>query len=117
MAAEKGHPEATYVYGMIMLARGGESGQQALSLLNSIYSRLGDSKICECREIFNSVLGFLWVHNKISVEEVNFKCQKRKHVNNVRRMNVDEDKEILKCDLCIWSRELNAFCKISNSFS
>lgn len=44
MAAEKGHPEATYVYGMIMLARGGESGQQALSLLNSIYSRLGVRK-------------------------------------------------------------------------
>ncbi|PWA85461.1 tetratricopeptide-like helical domain-containing protein [Artemisia annua] len=111
MAAEKGHPEATYVYGMIMLARGGEPGQQALSLLNSMYSRLGDSKICECREKFKSVLGILWVRNKISVEEVNFKCQKRNHVNNVRRMNFDEDEEILKCDSCMWSRKLNAFCK------
>ncbi|GJS26395.1 hypothetical protein Tco_0487015 [Tanacetum coccineum] len=41
MAAEKGYPEATYVYGMIMLLHGGESSQQALSLLNTMHSRPG----------------------------------------------------------------------------
>ncbi|KAI3741107.1 hypothetical protein L1987_58774 [Smallanthus sonchifolius] len=113
-AVEKGHPEATYVYGMILLSSG---DQQGLNLLNSMnYSRSRYGNVEDCRDKISSVLSQMWINNPITLEKVNTKCRERDHAVRFRRRSwsFDEDKEISSCDTCFWYRELINFCKIMN---
>ncbi|MFS7934202.1 putative F-box protein [Helianthus anomalus] len=116
-AVEKGHSEATYVYGMILLSGGDQSSQHGLNLLNSMNcSRSRNWNVRECRDKIDTILSRMWINNRIALEKVNTKCQKRDHVIRFekRGWSLDEDIEISSCHTCLWYRELVYFCRIMN---
>ncbi|KAK9056341.1 hypothetical protein SSX86_027431 [Deinandra increscens subsp. villosa] len=117
IAAEKGHPEATYVYGMILLSGGDKSSQEGLNVLNSLrYSRSSYWNVQDSRDKVYSILSHMWIYNLITLEKVKTSCQKRDHVIRFERRgwSLDEDKEISSCDTCLWYRELVYFYKVMN---
>lgn len=102
--------EATYVYGMIMLSRGGQSSQQGLNILNSMkVSRSNYLKIRECRAKIKAIIREMWINNSISLNEVGCKCEDR---NNIRKRKFDDEDDVIGCDACGWYREVISFCKI-----
>lgn len=110
-ASEKGHVEATYVYGMILLSRGGQSSQQGLNILNSMkVSRSKNLKIRDCRAKIKAIIREMWINNSISLNEVRCKCQER-NVCFVKR-KFDDEEDIVGCDACGWHREVISFCKM-----
>ncbi|KAK9056348.1 hypothetical protein SSX86_027438 [Deinandra increscens subsp. villosa] len=116
-AVEKGHPEATYVYGMILLSGGDKSSQEGLNVLNSLrYSRSSSWNVQDSRDKVYSILSHMWIYNLITLEKVKTSCQKRDHVIRFERRgwSLDEDKEISSCDRCLWYRELVCFYKVMN---
>ncbi|XP_076942113.1 F-box protein At2g35280-like [Bidens hawaiensis] len=86
-AVEKEHPEATYVYGMILLSRGDDqSDQQGLSRLNSMNnSRSRCWNVGESRNKVGSILNHIWINNQLTLESVNTKCRKRDHATRIQR--------------------------------
>lgn len=113
-ASEKGHVEATYVYGMILLSRGGQSSQQGLNILNSMkVSRSKNLKIRDCRAKIKAIIREMWINNSISLNEVRCKCQERNN-NNVCfvKRKFDEEEDVIGCDACGWHREVISFCKM-----
>nr|XP_043608534.1 putative F-box protein At1g67623 [Erigeron canadensis] len=113
-ASEKGHVEATYVYGMILLSRGGQSSQQGLNILNSMkISRSKYLKIRECRAKIKAVIREMWINNSISLNEVGCNCEERNKIYiKKRKFDEEEDIDVLSCDACGWYREVISFCKI-----
>ncbi|GJW01382.1 uncharacterized mitochondrial protein-like protein [Tanacetum coccineum] len=92
-ATEKRHVEATYVYGMILLSRGGQSSQQGLNILNSMkVSRSNYLKIRECRAKIKSVIREMWINNSISLNEAGCKCQEKNIC--IRKRNFDEEEDV-----------------------
>ncbi|KAI3817481.1 hypothetical protein L1987_11273 [Smallanthus sonchifolius] len=111
-ASEKGHAEATYVYGMILLSRGGQSSQQGLNILNSMkVTRSKYLKLRECRAKIKAILREMWINNSISLNEVKCKCQER-NMLCVRKRKFEEEEEVICCDACGWYLEVISFCKI-----
>lgn len=113
-ASEKGHVEATYVYGMILLSRGGQSSQQGLNILNSMkISRSKYLKIRECRAKIKGVIREMWINNSISLNEIGCTCQERNNIYiRKRKFDEEEDIDVLSCDACGWYREVISFRKI-----
>lgn len=104
-AAEKGHPAATYVYCMILLSKGDQSG---LNLLNS---RSKDWKIQVCRDKIRWVLSQIWINNKISLQQNNFfNCHHQHHATGF-------DRQVSSCQSCMWYQELRVFSKIVNGIA
>ncbi|KAI3800338.1 hypothetical protein L1987_28428 [Smallanthus sonchifolius] len=60
-AVEKGHPEATYVYGMILLSSGDQQGLNLLNFMN--YSRSRNWNVQDCRDKISSILSQMWINN------------------------------------------------------
>ncbi|MFS8031341.1 putative F-box protein [Helianthus anomalus] len=117
MAVEKGHLEATYVYGMILLLGGDQSSQKGLKLLNSMkYSRARHWNVRDCRDKVDTILSRMWINNRITLKKVNTKCQERDHAIRFekRGWSLDEDSEISNCHTCLWYRELVYFCRMMN---
>ncbi|XP_076948746.1 putative F-box protein At1g67623 [Bidens hawaiensis] len=114
-AAEKGHSEATYAYGMILLSRGDDqSSQQGLNLLNSMNnSKSRNWNVQDCRNKIDSILSRMWINNSVTLEKVDTNCQEQDHVIRFKRRgwSLDKDEEIACCDTCLWYRELIYFCK------
>lgn len=112
-ASEKGHVEATYVYGMILLSKGGQSSQQGLNILNSMkISRSKYLKIRECRAKIKAVIREMWINNSISLNEVGCKCEEKTVYIRKRKFDEEEDVDVLCCDACGWYREVISFSKI-----
>lgn len=112
-ATEKGHVEAAYVYGMILLSRGGQSSQQGLIILNSMkVSRSNYLKIRECRAKIKAVIREMWINNSISLNEVGCKCQEKNICIRKRNFDDEEDVDVIGCDACGWYWEVISFCKI-----
>lgn len=110
-ATEKGHVEATYVYGMILLSRGGQSSQQGLTILNSMkVSRSNYLKIRECRAKIKAIIREMWINNSISLNEIGCKCEDRNV--SIRKRKFDDEDDVIGCDACGWHREVISFCKI-----
>ncbi|KAJ9554406.1 hypothetical protein OSB04_018451 [Centaurea solstitialis] len=114
-ASEKGHVEATYVYGMILLSRGGQSSQQGLNILNSMKaSRSKNLKIRDCRAKIKAIIREMWINNSISLNEVRCTCQERNNNKKVcfLKRKFDEEEDIIGCESCGWHREVISFCKM-----
>ncbi|KAM0021633.1 putative F-box protein [Helianthus debilis subsp. tardiflorus] len=113
-AVAKGHLEATYVYGMILLSSG---DQQGLKLLNSMNcSRSRRLNVRGCRDKIDSILKQIWINNPVTLAKVNTKCRERNHAIRFERRgwSLDDHEEIASCDVCLWYRELVYFCKSMN---
>ncbi|KAL6983842.1 hypothetical protein U1Q18_017216 [Sarracenia purpurea var. burkii] len=113
-AADKGHVEASYVYGIILLCMGGESSIQGLKHLNAM-KRSSKSKnlriLKECRERIKTILRTMWVNNHLVHHETGFCCHAQTRAIEVEswegRQYVEDDKG---CEACIWDREVALFC-------
>ncbi|PWA82886.1 tetratricopeptide-like helical domain-containing protein [Artemisia annua] len=112
-ASEKKHLEATYVYGLLLLSRGGESSKQGLELLNGLKSsRPGNWNVRESRDKVGSILSNMLLKMG-SHQKVYTKCRDQNHDYEFRKRAWDFDtSEVLSsCDTCMWYRELVFFCK------
>lgn len=119
-ATEKGHIEATYVYGIILLSKGGQSSQEGLKLLNSVMNnpRLESRKIRDCRARINDIIRTMWIDHSIVRRQVNpaCTCHEREKTSFARKVggswNYTEEDEVISCDTCRWNREVVSFCKM-----
>ena len=122
-AMEMGHMEASYVYGIILLCKGGDSNEeQGMKLLNAVKK---SRKLGECRKRTRAFTLSMWIRNPI------VKCQELTsyHANTCGRRNNggiggkrgwpwiedDEDKDVEEvnyCEACIWDDEVSLFCKL-----
>ncbi|XP_022756707.1 putative F-box protein At1g67623 [Durio zibethinus] len=137
-AVEKGHVEAIYTYGIILICLGGElrkQGLQALSSSNLMTSCSKRSfKIASCRSKTKKFLSSMWVY--VSLDEPKEYC-----VNNAKVVccNCDDHDVAPRpnclssegqsweasnnlvdnlpcCDSCFWNREAALFCSILRKF-
>ncbi|KAI7993357.1 putative F-box protein [Camellia lanceoleosa] len=115
-AAEKGHVEASYVYGMILLSRGGQSTKQGLKLLNAMNNTCSNSKslrIQECRERTKAIIHTMWINNHMVSQETNFCCHGKTRSTRVRetwrgRKEEDENTAVKLVN----GIEVNLFCNM-----
>ncbi|XP_028078869.1 putative F-box protein At1g67623 [Camellia sinensis] len=116
-AAEKGHVEASYVYGMILHSRGGQSTKQGLKLLNAMNNTCSNSKslrIQECRERIKAIIHTMWINNHMVSQQTNFCCHGKTQSITVRetwRGRVEED-DNMSGEACEWDREVNLLCNM-----
>ncbi|KAL7197037.1 hypothetical protein ACSBR1_036950 [Camellia fascicularis] len=116
-ASEKGHVEASYVYGMILLSRGGQSTKQGLKLLNAMNNTCSNSKslrIQECRERIKAIIHTMWINNHMVSQQTNFCCHGKTRSTKVRETwrGREEEDDNTSCEACKWDREVNLFCNM-----
>lgn len=126
-ATDKGHVEASYAYGVILVSRGGESAQNGLKVLNSLKSTTSSSsssksrssRIRECRRRTEEVIRTMWINNYV-VRQLNARvCCHQKSKGTCTKINGrswtyydDEEDEVMSCDACRWDQEVVSFCKM-----
>lgn len=118
MAMEKGHKEARYVYGMILLcANDDESRKQGLKHLRF----LRKSKcVMSCRKKIRHLKSFLWKNNNgmlmCNINQTplcNGTCDDGWRVKKDRWLLLDdEDDDISSCEYCRWDHEIESFSKL-----
>ncbi|XP_071713549.1 putative F-box protein At1g67623 [Rutidosis leptorrhynchoides] len=105
-AVAKGHFEATYVYGMILLARGNQSNQQGLNLLNSMKSSTRGWKVQDSRAKIESIVNqIMRIKNPVSLHKVNTECEERDHASHFRRpgWSLDENETMHVFDSVLYA--------------
>lgn len=116
-AADKKHPEATYVYTIIMLlCCGSQFKKQGFELLSSLKSTYG---IRECRtKIRAGVINSLWIRN-ITVDQHGEYSAETCDCLRTRMRGWDDglDKLIGSCESCLCVTEVNFFCDLLRSSS
>ncbi|KAI5349524.1 PREDICTED: F-box [Prunus dulcis] len=126
-AASKGHVEATYVYGAILVCFGGESKQEGLKLLYSLnhYKPKGFS-VRECREKVKGLVWNMWADRKVvgkivqarhetAIAKTCSDCGNRQEIFTVERGWDPLDHEnFSSCNTCRWHQEVNIFRDILN---
>ncbi|KAL4638718.1 putative F-box protein At1g67623 [Castanea sativa] len=116
-AADKGHLEATYVYGIILLCSEGELKQEGLRILSSL-KRSNSGGMKECRKRTKTLMqsGF-WVRNFI-VRQLVMCCREEPCQVLIRNsgwesndIELDADDDAL-CDACSCNCEVKWFSNI-----
>ena len=122
-AMEMEHMEASYVYSIILLYKGGEYSNeyQGIKLLNAVKK---SRKLEEWRERTRAFILSMWVNNPIAKpQELITSCHAetcggRNNGGGGRRRGWpwiyerDEDvKDDNFCEACIWDDEVSLFCK------
>ncbi|CAL0330563.1 unnamed protein product [Lupinus luteus] len=113
IVAEKGHREAKYVYGMIMLC----SENEELRKHGLKYIRfLRESKcVIQCRKNVEKILQYMWENNKKLMQNQKILCMNKSTCKSWRpkhgRWLLLEDEEddndnINMCEYCRWDHEL-----------
>ncbi|MFS7934190.1 putative F-box protein [Helianthus anomalus] len=82
-AVEKGHLEATYVYGMILFSSGDQQGLKLLNSMNCSRSRRWNAR--GCRDKIDSIFKQIWINNPVTLAKVNTKCRERNHAIRFER--------------------------------
>ncbi|KAL5068562.1 hypothetical protein RYX36_019449 [Vicia faba] len=117
-AAQKGHKEAIYIYGMILLcSKNYESRKEGLKHMRS----LRRSKcIMITRKKVEYLTGSLWKNNDLLARNETPLCDSkdtckgwRVKKNKWLLLN-DEDDDIESCEACRWDHELEFFYKLFN---
>ncbi|XP_022728748.1 putative F-box protein At1g67623 [Durio zibethinus] len=125
-AVEKGHVEAIYSYGIILICLGGElrkQGLQVLSSLNLTASIKRSFKIASCRSKTQKLLSLMWVFFSLpgpreysfnEAKVVGLNCEHdippREHDPWLIRTNIEIVENLPCCDSCFWDREATLFC-------
>ncbi|XP_022728750.1 putative F-box protein At1g67623 [Durio zibethinus] len=125
-AVEKGHVEAIYSYGIILICLGGElqkQGLQVLSSLNLTASSKRSFKIASCRSKTQKILSDMWVFFSLpgpreysfnEAKVVGRNCEHdippREHNPWIIRTNIEIVENLPCCDSCFWDREATLFC-------
>ncbi|KAH7865795.1 hypothetical protein Vadar_011239 [Vaccinium darrowii] len=133
-AAEKGHVEATYVYGILLLCLGGQFSKEGLNLLNameriSTSSHSGGSKLFQgCREKIKGVFRVMWINNQVVdqrisscrhpnpivrvIETWDGRCEEEEDGTRVIETwegHREEEEDGTRCELCKWDRGVEYF--------
>ncbi|OAY34371.1 putative F-box protein At1g67623 [Manihot esculenta] len=133
-AASKGHVEATYVYGILLVCHGAELRNKGVKLLSDLKRSKSSLVITECRKKVQRITWGMWVNNYVvgigpAQEEEYMKKRKTcSSCNSKLAMcsfttdqsktrsgwTSDEDFEDdpFSCDSCLWDLEANLFCKM-----
>jgi hypothetical protein len=114
-AARKGHVEAIYTCGVILVCRGGQFKQEGIELLSSLkHYKSRHRSIKECRDKIKEILQSMWIDRReagIGPEEP----ESHGRTCNCSKFNkrgwIDEE-EYTTCDYCVWDHEATLFCKI-----
>ncbi|XP_061365209.1 F-box protein At2g35280-like [Gastrolobium bilobum] len=117
-AAQKGHKEAKYVYGMILLcSKDDELRKEGIEHMRF----LRKSKcIIRCRKNVKRLIKTMWKNNRMSARNRNPLCQwkstcKGWAVKKGRwQLLDDEDDDIELCEYCRWDLELRFFYDLFN---
>ncbi|KAF9669854.1 hypothetical protein SADUNF_Sadunf13G0007700 [Salix dunnii] len=114
-AARKGHAEAKYICGIILVCHGGQFKQEGIELLTSLKNcRSRHRSIKECRNKIKGILQSMWIDKSeagIGPEEPENHgrtCNCSKFTNR----GWIEEEEYTTCDDCVWDHEATLFCKI-----
>ncbi|XAR64435.1 hypothetical protein NMG60_11024770 [Bertholletia excelsa] len=113
-AAEQGHAEATYVYGMILLSTGGPSSLLGLQILNTLTSSESiNKKIQDCRERIRTILRAMWIKNRSICQPPrlchNHATPTTKVTETWGGRRIEDDGS---CEACKWDSEFNLFCNM-----
>ncbi|GAB4829321.1 hypothetical protein Ancab_018991 [Ancistrocladus abbreviatus] len=123
-AAQKGHAEASYVCGIILLCTEGKSSREGLNHLNFI-KRASKSKMLKIQVLREKVKGIIrqmWIHSSIDAgarDGGRRPCacgRTHAHCSGARRgwpLDEDEyDEDVMSCEVCSWDREVTLFCNM-----
>lgn len=126
-ASRKGHVEASYIYGLILICSGGQLKQRGLQLLSSLIScKLRGSRIKECRRRVKDYIRSMWINNNIIRDQEPYFHIKTCN-NNGRAPNdltakrpgwlsgdyiEDEDDMDMCCEYCRCDHEVHLFCNM-----
>ncbi|XVF04762.1 hypothetical protein REPUB_Repub05bG0113100 [Reevesia pubescens] len=132
-AVEKGHVEAIYAYGIILICLGGElrkQGLQVVSTLNLTSCSKESFKIASCRWKTQKLLSSMWIRVSLAGPKEHYYVNDTKvvgcscyHDITPRPENQGWEAsnnlvEILDnlpcCDSCFWDREATLFCSMLN---
>lgn len=124
-AANKGHGEANYLYGMILLSSKA-SLDSGIEVLKNLLKKLGPKGITECRINIKSFLYHLWINNVVQPDALD-SHEKMFDVGKQGKCDVvgiengwisDDEKEFItaSCDLCMWVHEAKIFYNILKRF-
>jgi hypothetical protein len=118
IAAQKGHKEAMYVYGMLLLcSENDESRKQGIEHIR--YLRMSKC-IMNSRKKVQYLTNFLWKNNGMLVRNQSPMCKskitcKGWRVKKGRWLLLDdEDDDINLCEDCRWDHELEFFYQLFN---
>ena len=131
-AVEKGHVEAIYTYGIILICLGGEprkQGLQVVSSLNLTSSSKKSFRIVSCRSKTEKFLSCMWVYVSLAEpKEYSFNNSKVvgcncEHDITQRRNRLSSKSQAWEasnnlfdnlpyCDSCFWDREAALFCNM-----
>ncbi|XP_065874650.1 putative F-box protein At1g67623 [Euphorbia lathyris] len=117
-ASDKGHLEAKYVYGIILVCYGGKFREQGLKLVGDLKYELVD----ECRENVRKVVQPIWKRNfiveageenELRLRRRNCGCKERSPRMKKKSMgwrDVEEFDDGVSCNGCLWDTEATRFC-------
>ncbi|XP_050130276.1 putative F-box protein At1g67623 [Malus sylvestris] len=125
-AASKGHVEATYVYGAILVCCGGDSRQKGLELLYSLNCHKSRGlSVTECREKIKELIwNTMWVNREVigRIVEAHDENAAMKACNDCgdpqgpytikQGWDFDDHNKFSNCNSCRWHQEVNIFCDI-----
>ncbi|XVF41661.1 hypothetical protein PTKIN_Ptkin01aG0297800 [Pterospermum kingtungense] len=127
-AVEKGHVEARYTYGLILVSFGDEQRNQGLQVLSSL--NLTSCRIRSCRLKTRKSLGSMWVYRYLTSPKiytvinggdlVAFNCDHDMMLRSNRFCSENHAWEegsypadnLPRCDSCFWDREAALFCNM-----
>ncbi|MBA0615496.1 hypothetical protein Godav_015624 [Gossypium davidsonii] len=126
-ATEKGHVEAVYTYGIILICLDGELRKQGLRVLSSLHlpkPNQGNSRmIASCRSKTEKFLRCMWVHVALTGPKgicCNCDCdieEKPNHSTPSECQAWDASNDVSHCcDYCFWDREANLFCSLLRKY-
>ncbi|KAG8643951.1 putative F-box protein At1g67623 [Manihot esculenta] len=134
-AASKGHAQAIYVYGIILVCYDGELRNKGVKLLSDLKRSKSSLVITECRKKVQNITWSMWLNNYIvgigPAEEEEY-MKKRKTCsycnsklalcsftndqtkNSAGWTSSDEvfEDDPFSCDSCLWDLEAILFCKM-----
>ena len=114
-AAEKGHLEAIYVYGIVLLCSEGQLKQEGLKIVSCLKSSKSRG-LTECRKRIKTLIWGMWIKNSIVRQQAlcsNPKkpCQVLKKIKGWESSEgeLDEDDETDLCEACRCNCEVTWF--------
>ncbi|XP_021295070.1 putative F-box protein At1g67623 [Herrania umbratica] len=125
-AAEKGHFEAKYTYGIILICLGGELKRQGLQIVSSLDRTSSNTrfKIASCRSKTENMLSSMWVYVSLdrpkesaNNAKLNCKCDDiiTPRPNQWEASNNLHD-NLPCCDSCFWDHEATLFSNMLRKY-
>lgn len=104
------HLEASYVLGIILLCRDGDSFQKGLDILKSLYKSTNTIKLRECRRTVSTLIRTMWIRNYIN-PSYKADCTNKSWIPKTIGWPSDEEIDLC-CENCKCYEEVVFFCKM-----